>query len=116
MICLTPTHLIGHRHEYRAQKQVRTDRKLLVDLFGAVHEKIVRQQCQNGHGHHEVVAIGFDEIVSRNGCGIDVVLAKRSQKILVLDGFYGFDVIVGLITNKSADWCEKCHVTRRFIV
>lgn len=43
--------------------------------------ELVRHVEQVRDGHGEVVTIGFDEIVSGDRRGIDVVLAKRTQEV-----------------------------------
>jgi hypothetical protein len=40
-------------------------------------------QVGQRHGRgHEIVAVGLDEIVTRDGCRIDVVFPKRTDKVL----------------------------------
>lgn len=75
-------YLIGHGNEYRAQKQVGTNRKVLLNFRIAFGEKIVRKPSEYGKGHHKIVTVRFDEIMSCYRRWIDVMLTEWTKKIL----------------------------------
>jgi len=55
---------------------------VLLYLAGRPDVKIVGQVAENWYANHKVVAICLNEIVSRYGCGIQMMLAKGSQEVL----------------------------------
>lgn len=64
--------------------QIRLDQKQagFVDtkLTGGEGEKVEGHVCERDYGQHAVVTIGFNEVVTGDGCGVDVVLSKWSYK------------------------------------
>lgn len=49
-------------------------------LTGGEGDKVEGHVCERDYGQHAVVTIGFNEVVTGDGCGVDVVLSKWSYK------------------------------------
>lgn len=56
--------------------------ELLVDEEPVVSEELPHDSSQHGNSDGKVITVRLHEIVTRDRCGIDVVLAERSQEIL----------------------------------
>lgn len=75
-------HLIGHRDEERQQEHVAVPGELLLDVLLGQRQEVPDHAGQERNGHHEVVAVGLDEVVPGYGRRIDVVFPERTQEIL----------------------------------
>lgn len=51
-------------------------------LTGGEGENVEGHVCQRDYGQHAVVSVGLDEVVTRDGRGVDVVLSERTYKSL----------------------------------
>lgn len=51
-------------------------------LTGALGAELVGHVQQGQQGHQAVVAVGLDEVVSGDGCGVDVMLSEGSNESL----------------------------------
>lgn len=51
-------------------------------LTGGEGEDVEGHVCQRDNGQHAVVSVGLDEVVTCDGCGVDVVLSERTYKSL----------------------------------
>lgn len=57
-------------------------------MEGSVRGRLTRREgeeveghvCQGDDGQHAVVSVGLDEIVTGDGCGVDVVLSERAYE------------------------------------
>jgi hypothetical protein len=78
-------HLIGHRDEERQQEHVAVPGELLLDVLLGQRQEVPDHAGQERNGHHEVVAVGLDEVVPGYGRRIDVVFPERTQEIFAQD-------------------------------
>jgi hypothetical protein len=76
------THLIGHGDEQGEEEDVAVPGVVASDVLGRSRGHAPGQVGQRHGRGHEIVAVGLDEIVTRDGCRIDVVFSKRADKVL----------------------------------
>lgn len=76
------TYLVGHSDENRQQKHVAIPDEFSLDVFVGQHQEIPDHAAQERNGDHEVIAVGFDEVVASNRRGVDVVFAEWTEEIL----------------------------------
>ena len=51
-------------------------------LTSLVRQELVGHMCQRQYCEHAVVPIGLNEVVSRDGCGVNVVFPERTYEWL----------------------------------
>lgn len=73
----------------------------MVDLRGGEGEEVEGHVCQRDYGQHAIVTIGFNEVVTGDGCGVYVVLSKWSYKGLSKDGQIHWSPRISTPVNNS---------------
>lgn len=69
---ISPFHLLS---PFSVGKTVREG-----ELTGGEGEEVEGHVCQGDDGQHAVVSIGLNEIMTGDGCGVDVVLSERTYE------------------------------------
>lgn len=77
-----PAYLIGHRDKERQKEHVAVPSELLLDVVFGQSQEVPDHARQKGNGYHEIITVGFDEVVTGNGRRVYVVFAERTKEIL----------------------------------
>lgn len=83
-------HLIGHGNKYRKQKHVAVPHELPLYVLFRQRDEFPQHERQERYRYRKVVAVGLDKIVAGDRCRVNVVFAKRPQKILQTTFFTKF--------------------------
>lgn len=69
-------YLVSHGDEYGQQEHVTVPRELLLDVLLRQGDEVPHHAGQERDRDHEVVAVGFDEVVAGDRRGVDVMFAE----------------------------------------
>lgn len=75
-------YLICHSDKNTAKVPISNPVELFVDEESVVSEELPHDSSQHGNSDGKVITVRLHEVVARDRCWIDVVLAEWSQEIL----------------------------------